>query len=380
MFASVSSMVDLFNRDNIATLKNLGYDVTVACNFSEGSVYSESQAMQFRKELIKAGHDVINVPVPRSMFDMRGMINTIRILRNDMKKKKYKLVHCQSPIGGVLCRLAAYSFRKHGMKVIYFAHGFHFYSGAKLINWLAFYSAERVCAKLTDCVITLNREDYLRASRHFPTRVSYVPGVGLDLESINTVTADKESKCEELGIPSDKKIILSVCELSYRKNCEVAVRAFVKSGRKDAVLVLCGIGEQMNMLKSLVHNAGAEDRVFFAGFRNDIIKMFKISDIFIFTTRQEGLPVALMQAMACGLPVLCSEIRGNVDLVKNKRGGYMYDPDNVAGFSDGINRLLDNPKLCRKMGNVNASHILNYDKSVVNEIMKGIYKSVVENE
>lgn len=376
MFASVASMVDLFNRDNINTLEKLGYKVTVACNFSEGSVYSREQAVQFGKELQKAGHDVINVPVPRSISDISGMINTIKILRKDMRKKHYKLVHCQSPIGGVLCRLAAAPFRKYGTRVIYFAHGFHFFTGAKLINWLAYFNAERVCAYMTDCIITLNREDYLRASRHFSARVEYVPGVGLDIAAIESVTADKKKKCAELGIPDDKKILLSVCELSQRKNCETAVKAFIAAKRDDAILVMCGIGEQMNMLKAIVHEAGAEDKIFFTGFRNDIIQMFKIADIFIFTTRQEGLPVALMQAMACGLPVLCTEIRGNVDLVRNKKGGFMYDPDNVEGFVSGITNLLDNPKLCSKMGKANQSHIMNYDKSVVNDIMKGIYVSV----
>ncbi|MDE6636585.1 MAG: glycosyltransferase, partial [Lachnospiraceae bacterium] len=310
MFASVASMVDLFNRDNIKILEELGYKVDVAANFSEGSVYSAEQAKQFKDELESKGHEVINVPVPRSMYDIKGMVNTVRILRKHMSAKRYNIVHCQSPIGGVLCRIAAAPFRKSGTKVVYYAHGFHFYKGAKMFNRIVFYNIEKICAHLTDCLITLNREDYKAASQKFAVHAEYVRGVGMNLDEINRVPAEREKVRAELNIPSDKKIILSVCELSRRKNCAVAIEAFAKADRDDSVLVLCGIGEQTDMLKELAVSLGVEKKVIFAGFCNDIIRMFKASDMFIFTSKQEGLPVALMQAMACGLPVVCSRIRG----------------------------------------------------------------------
>lgn len=377
MFASVASMVDLFNRDNIAILEELGYEVTIACNFNEGSVYSHKQAKAYMKELKRDGYDIINVPVPRSLYDIKGMLGTYFKLLNDMKNKHYDIVHCQSPIGGVLCRLAARHFRSSGTKVLYYAHGFHFWKGAPRKNWLIYYNIEKYCSRFTDCLITLNKEDYKRAKREFSSRVEFVPGVGLDIDEIDHVSVDKKKKCEELGIPSDKKIVLSVCELSERKNCLTAIRAFIQAGRDDSIMLLCGIGAQEKMLKKYVIEHNARGRVFFAGFRNDIIEIFKMSDVFIFTSRQEGLPVALMQAMASGLPALCSRIRGNKDLIKNGRGGYMYEPWDTKGYIEGLELLLDNGAERIKMGSYNRRHLQKYDIDSVNDIMRKIYISLI---
>lgn len=378
IFASVASMVDLFNRDNIDILMDLGYEVTVACNFKEGSVYSKETAKQFKKELRIMGCDTVNVPVPRHASDIYGMVHTIDILRKDMKKKHYDIVHCQSPIGGVLARIAAYPFRKEGTKVIYFAHGFHFYTGAPEINWLVYYNIEKLCAHFTDVLLTLNREDYVRAKKHFDTDVRYIPGAGIDMWGIIDCVPDIKKKREEFNIPANKRIIISVCELSYRKNCETMIRAFIKADRDDTVLLMCGIGAQMDMLKELVDREGVADKVIFAGFREDIIELFKIADMFMFTSRQEGLPVALMQAMACKLPVLCSKIRGNVDLIKDSEGGYMYNCEDVDGFAEGISRILDDKETAARMGECNFSKISGYDRNVVNKIMKKIYVSMGE--
>lgn len=378
MFASVASMVDLFNRDNIRILEELGYNVDVAANFSEGSVYSAGQAKRFKRELADAGHCVIDVPVPRSMFDISGMIRTVIKLRKHMSVKHYDIIHCQSPIGGVLCRIAAAPFRKQGTRVIYYAHGFHFYKGAPLFNRIVFYNIEKMCARITDCIITLNNEDYEAATQNFAAHVEYVRGVGLDVGGIQSIPAKREDVRKELGIPPYKKIILTVCELSRRKNCAVAIEAFARAGRDDAVLVLCGIGEQENMLRELAESLGIGEKVIFAGFCSDIIRMFKASDMFLFTSKQEGLPAALMQAMACGLPVVCSRIRGNTDLIENKRQGFMCRYDNINGFSRGINILLDNPGLAKRMGERNMKVIRPYDKEYVNGRIREIYLSLAD--
>jgi len=374
LFASVASMIDLFNRDNIDILTDLGYEVTVCANFKEGSVYSKEQAKAFKEELISNGINVIDVPVPRSASDILGMVNTVRILRDEFMKNDYDILHCQSPIGGVLARIAAMPFRKNGLKVLYFAHGFHFYTGAPTANWLIYYNIEKLCAKITDVILTLNKEDYLRARKFFDSDIRYIPGAGIDVEEIYNTICNPMDMREEFGIDEDKKILLSVCELSERKNCLTMIKAFLAADRDDAVLVLCGIGEQMDMLKEYVKNNDAEDRIIFAGFRNDIIKMFKSSDMFIFTSKQEGLPVALMQAMACGLPVLCSDIRGNSDLMKDGYGGYMYAPYDVDGFAEGINKILDSDT--SRTSAFNLKRIKKYDISAVNTVMENIYKEL----
>lgn len=379
MFASVASMVDLFNRDNMDMLEELGCKVDVAANFTEGSVYSKEQADAFAIEMKSAGREVINVPIPRSMYNIKDMIKTIRILRKHMSIKHYDIIHCQSPIGGVLCRIAAAPYRKEGTKVLYYAHGFHFFKGADLFYWLVFYNIEKLCARITDCLITLNKEDYNRAANNFKTNVCYMKGVGLDLQEIYDVPADRDGVREELGIAKDAKIIVSVSELSRRKNCMTCLQAFAKADRDDAVLLFLGIGEQMDMLREQANMLGISDKVVFAGFRNDVIRIMKSSDVYIFSSKQEGLPVSLMQAMACKLPVLVSRIRGNTDLVENKKQGFMFSYDNVDGYAKGINILLDNPKLSKRMGNANGEVIKDYDKEPVNKMMKQLYIQLLKN-
>jgi len=261
--------------------------------------------------------------------------------------------------------------------VLYYAHGFHFFRGAPFKYWLIYYNAEKICANFTDCVLTLNREDYKRASKFFNSRIEYVPGVGLDLDEIDSVKADKNKICEELGIPADKKIILTAGELSERKNTKTAIRAFIHAERDDAVLVICGIGQKEEELKQYVKDCGVEDRIIFAGFRNDIIEMFKASDIFLFTSKQEGLPVVVMQAMATGLPILCSNIRGNKDLIRNGYGGYLYSPMDTLGYKDGIVALLDDEDKCKAMGMINKRRVRKYSIASVNNIMKKIYISLI---
>lgn len=373
MFASVASMVDLFNRDNMDMLEELGCKVDVAANFTEGSVYSKEQADAFAIEMKKAGREVIDVPIPRSMYNIKDMVKTIKILRKHMSVKHYDIVHCQSPIGGVLCRIACAPYRKEGMKVLYYAHGFHFFKGADLFYWLVFYNIEKLCAHLTDCLITLNKEDYTRAAENFKTEVCYMKGVGLDLQEIYDVPVDRNGVRKELGLSEDTKIIVSVSELSRRKNCMTCLQAFAKAGRNDAVLLFLGIGEQMDMLKEEAKKLGVSDKVIFAGFRNDVIRIMKASDVYIFSSKQEGLPVSLMQAMACKLPVLVSRIRGNTDLIENKKQGFMFSYDNSDAYAKGINKLLDNPKLCKRMGDVNGEVIKGYDKEPVNKMMKDLY-------
>ena len=150
--------------------------------------------------------------------------------------------------------------------------------------------------------------------------------------------------------------------------------------RYESILVLCGIGEQMEYLKDLALELDIRKRVYFVGFQKDIIEVLKIADLFIFTSKQEGLPVALMQAMACKLPVICSRLRGNVDLITHKEGGYMFHPENVEGFAKGLDHLLHCEKLCKKMGNINAERVQNYGKIAVNEIMENIYLSLGGND
>lgn len=157
MLASVASMIDLFNADNMNILEKLGCRIDVAANFSKGSITSQERVAAYRRELEVRGINVYNTPIPRSIFKIGDIINSYKQIRKLTKEKHYRIVHCHSPIGGVVARFACRKARKTGRKVIYTAHGFHFFKGASLINWLIFYPIERLCSHFTDVLITINQ-------------------------------------------------------------------------------------------------------------------------------------------------------------------------------------------------------------------------------
>ena len=381
LVANVPSMIDMFNRDNISILLNMGYKLCVACNFNNASNYSADRTEKLKHDLDELGVEHIDLPVPRSVTKVFDLIPAINILKNWLKNNPCKLIHCQSPFGGVVARLAAKPFRKNGTKVLYYAHGFHFFKGASIINWALYYNMEKYLAKYTDVIVTINKEDYNTAKCKLKAdKVTYIPGVGINTKRISGVVADKEKKCAELGISSDKKIILKVAELAKGKNIEAAIEIFSKIKYTDSVLVVCGKGKLLNELKAAAKKFNVADRVFLLGYRTDIFEFCKISDLFLFTSKREGLPVAVMEAMAAGLPVVCSDIRGNSDLIENDKGGYIVKLPNIEEFAAKTDIILADESKRKAMGEYNMSLASGkLDISNIGKMMKDLYTTMLES-
>ena len=373
MLASVASMLDQFNRNNIALLEKLGYQVNIACNFEEGNTSSKEQVIAFRNQMEKEGIETIQIPIPRKISAIGKILKSYRMVKKLVKENHYDIVHCHSPIGGVITRLACRNERKNGLKVIYTAHGFHFFSGAPKKNWVIFYSIEKVLARYTDVLITICQEDYERAKRKkLGKEIVYSPGIGIDVNSIKTLTS-KEDKREELGLSQKDKVILSIGELNRNKNHEVILRAIGNLKRTDVHYVICGRGDLEQHLREVAKEIGMEGRLHLLGFRTDAKEWLKIADIFAFPSFREGLPVSLMEAMAAGLPVVCSKIRGNVDLIQHKKGGYMGVPENQDYYTKAIEQILLKPDLGKRMGMFNQNVIAAFDKEQVEKVMYQVY-------
>lgn len=266
-------------------------------------------------------------------------IKAYKQLKKLIQENNYDIIHCHTPVAGVLTRLAA---RKNkNTTVIYTAHGFHFFKGAPLLNWLIYYPVERFCARYTDKLITINKEDYERA-KQFKLRkhgkVYYVAGVGIDLDKIENIKVDIKKKKTELGIQENTPVLLSVGELIKRKNHETVLKALRQIKDKNFVYLICGRGVLMEHLQNLTKQLGLESKVKFLGFRKDIAEICKAADLFIFPSYQEGLPVALMEAMATGLPVIASNVRGNRDLIAKEN---LFEPNDVAALTNLIKKQLE---------------------------------------
>lgn len=376
MIASVGTMIDSFNRDNIRLLSGLGYEVHVAANFVEGNP-SISRMEKFRQELEQQGVNSFHIPMPRNPYKFGRIITSYKMVKKLVEEHQYDIVHCHSPVGGVVARLACRKARKNGTKVLYTAHGFHFFKGASKTAWLVYYPIEKMCSYFTDVLITINQEDHQRAAELHAKQNVYIPGVGVNTQEFRKIEINTAKKRAQLGIAEGDFLFISVGELSHRKNHETAIRALAKIEDSTCKYLIAGTGPLDSQLKQLVDKLGLKERVIFAGYRSDIKELLHASNAFVFPSIQEGLPVALMEAMAVGLPVVCSRIRGNVDLVENGQGGYLYAPMDVDGFAEGMKKLVHNE--LSSMGMVNMELMEKFDIRTVNTEMEKIYRSVATN-
>lgn len=314
-----------------------------------------------------------DVPFERSPFNLKN-IQAYRELKKIIKKEKFDIIHCHTPVASILTRLCAIKSRRYGTKVIYTAHGFHFFKGASLINWLIYYPIEKICSYFTDTLITINKEDYNLAMKKMKAKkIYYIPGVGIDINKYLNIDIDKSEKRKELGISKDEIMILSVGELSKRKNHEIVIRALAEIKETNVHYFIAGRGKLKNYLLDLCKKLNVLNRVHFLGFRSDINELCIVSDIFCFPSKQEGLPVALMEAMICGLPIVCSDIRGNTDLVKHKVNGFLCDLNSVDEFKDSIEELINNTDLLYKFKINNQGDILKFSVENVIKEMEMMY-------
>ncbi len=372
MLASVASMIDQFNMSNIDLLQKMGYDVDVACNFKEGNTCSDKRIGKLRKRLAEMQVRCYQIDFARNIKHMRQNMRAYRQVEELMQREHYAFCHCHSPIGGVVARIAGHQTKT---KVIYTAHGFHFYKGAPLLNWLFYYPVEELLSHWTDVLITINHEDYELAQKKFKMKkLVYVPGIGVETYREDLSQESKNAKRDELGIPRDAFMITNAAEFTSNKNQKTIIEAIEKLNNPNIYFVMCGIGEKKEELECYVRKHGLGEHIRFLGFRNDLHEILQTSDCFVLSSFREGLSVALMEAMAEGLPVICGRIRGNVDLVEDGKGGLLVEAGCVQQYQKAIDTLYQNRTSSNlMMGAYNKCKIEKFGIDSVLNDMREIY-------
>lgn len=367
--SNISHKVTSFVTASIAAAHDLEIDFYHASNWqsaAEGQIESDEAEYDIK---------INNVPISRNPF-AKTNIKAYKEIVSIIKREKIDFIHCNTPTGGVLGRLAGK--RCNVKKVIYQAHGFHFYKGAPIVNWLIYYPIEKWMARYTDALITINQEDFELAKRKFKLRrdgqVYYVPGVGIDASSYNVEDSVCKQKREELELKDEDIAVISMGDLIARKNYDVAIRAIAEAKNEKLQYYICGNGPEEVQLKELADELGVSEQIHFLGFRSDIKELLAAADIFLFTTKQEGLPRSMMEAMASGLPCIASRIRGNTDLLENTQGGYLCDMNDVAAYAEKLNILAADHELRDEMGRNNLLTIQKYSTGTVVEEIRKIYK------
>lgn len=357
--ATVQSHICQFHKPLAKLLKENGFEVHIAARDN----LAEKNGLK-----IEYVDKVFNVPFDRSPLSFSN-IKAYKELSKILKENKYDVIHCNTPVGGIITRLLANKYRKQGTKVFYTAHGFHFYKGAPKKNWLLYYPIEKFMSRYTDKLITINHEDYELAKNKFNCDVYHVHGVGVNSNRCFILPKDETAQIKRtLGFDKDDKIILNVGELLPNKNQKTAILAMTKVVKiiPNSKLLIAGNGILKEELQELIDKHSLNDNVKLIGYTTEINKYMNICDLLVACSFREGLPLNLMEAMLCGKFIVASKNRGHNELITNGVNGYLFDPDNADELANLIINALNNT-------NINKDKILELvnpyiDKNVVDEL------------
>jgi glycosyltransferase EpsD len=329
--ATVDSHILHFHLPYLKYFKEQGYEVHVVTNGNQEIPYCDKKHI---------------IPFEKSPYKISN-IKAIIKLKKIIMEEKYDLIHTHTPMGSVVTRIAAKKARKkYNTKVLYTAHGFHFYKGAPKLNWLLFYPIEKYLSRYTDTLITINNEDYDLAKKKFHCRVEYVPGIGIDNNKFDLDMPENE-KIElrnSLGLTKDDYVMIYPAELNKNKNQIFLIEAMRELVKADSNihLLLAGKDYYNGYYQKVVNKYGLDNNIHFLGYRTDIPKLMKISNISVSASVREGLPVNIMEAQLAGLPSVVTNCRGNRDLIKDGINGYVVNIDDLNDMIEKIKKIKDN--------------------------------------
>lgn len=359
--ATVDVHIKTFHLPYLKMLKENGYEVHVATNGDEQFPYCDVK------------HQIC---IERSPFKVNNL-KAIKQLKKIIDKEKFDIIHCHTPMGSVVTRLAAREARKNGTRVIYTAHGFHFYKGAPLINWMLFYPVEWYLAKYTDTLITINQEDFQRAKQRFGKRcndIQYVPGVGIDTKKFDFEMSEKEKikLRETLGLKKDDFVLTCVARLDKNKNQGFLIkcmRELIKE-HKNIHLLLVGRDELNGKYQKISKKMNLEDNVHFLGNRDDVPQLLRISNVAVSASKREGLGMNLIEALYSNIPVIATENRGHRDIVRNYENGYLIQNFDENDFKEKICKIYREENVLEKQ---TKNSIFQFELSYTLRKIRNIY-------
>ncbi len=363
---TISNTINAFLTPHIKMLIEQGHEVDIACNIES----------EINSELLYFGCRVHCIEFARSPLN-KSNYKAYKKIKKLVLSEGYELIHTHTPVASFLTRLACRNIPD--VLILYTAHGFHFYKGAPIKNWIVYYTLEKLAARWTDGLLTMNEEDYKAAKKlrlRKANAVYKVNGVGVDLQKFIPQTPEKKKELrKEYGFKVDDFILIYAAELNYNKHQDLLIQAInvVRNRIPRIKLLLAGRGSYSNQYQQLVKKLNLEENIHFLGYRNDIANLLHIADLAVSSSRREGLPVNVMEAMATGLPLVVTACRGNRDLVEDGVNGYMVGIDDVLGFAKAVEKLYVLEEIRKRFGEKSQNLIKQYSLDQVLEEMKEIY-------
>lgn len=354
--ATVDSHIINFHIPYLKLFREKGYEVHV-CTGEEGKIpYCDKK---------------YSISIKRNPYKIDNIV-AIKQLKNIINENNYEIIHCHTPMGSVVTRLAAKEARKNGTRVIYTAHGFHFYKGAPLLNWLIYYPIEKWLSKYTDCLITINQEDYELAKKKFKKckQIELVHGVGFNTKKFDIEISEQELDKLRKQIEIDKKniVLTYVAELNKNKNQILLIKTIEELIKEDKKyrLLLIGDGNKKQEYEKYIEQHYLQDYVKILGKRTDIPQILKLTNIYVASSLREGLPINILEAMYMGLPIIATNNRGHRELIKGEENGDIIN-NNIDELKDRIT------KMCESEEQIKKYNIDQYKIETVEEKMHKIY-------
>lgn len=366
LVATVQSHIAQFHRPLATLLHDNGCEVHVAARDN----LAEKNGLR-----IDFADKIYNLPFARSPKSKDNYF-AYKQLKKILDTEKYDVVHCNTPMGGIVTRLAAREVRKKGTQVIYTAHGFHFYKGGPLKSWIFYYPIEKLFSRLTDILITITYEDYRLALKEFHCRVEHMHGVGVDEKRYFPVDkAQKNILRQKMGFNSEQRIILCIGELNENKNQSVAIRMMrtIREQYPDALLLLAGNGPKQSCLEELIVQEGLQDNVKQLGYVTNLQDYQHIIDVQVCCSRREGLPLNVVESMLSGNAIVATLNRGHRELIQDGKNGYIVPQNDPIAMADKVLTLFHDDNLKSEMESVAHTFAIQYGVNSVKKELARIY-------
>tara|TARA_B110000879_G_C11087730_1_gene477624 strand:- start:16 stop:1155 length:1140 start_codon:yes stop_codon:yes gene_type:complete len=302
--------------------------------------------------------DIIHkVKFDRSPFSLKNL-KALMLLIKLMRIFKFEVIHCHTPTASVIVRLAYILSFQWKSFIFYTAHGFIFYKGSPLKNWLIFYPIEILMSFATDCIITMNNEDWGYINKPwFRCKYKYnIDGIGVnpDRLALNTNSQSLNNLRAELKIEPKDQVFIYIGEFNKRKNHRYifdAIRKLIEcTEEKFVVLFAGGFSTEKKYCAEYAKKHHFENHLRFLGYRNDISNLIAISDIGITSSKTEGLPIGVLELMFSKKLVLASNIRGHKEILKDGENGFLFDLSNSDSLKNKMLLFLKNTQLSKEVG------------------------------
>lgn len=287
-----------------------------------------------------------DLPCDRNPF-RGGIAKSVKVLKEILQKDNYDILVCSTVVGSIIARLAAASFRKKGLKVIYMCHGLHFFPGASVSRWVMGYPVEKFLESKTDVIIVTNDLDLELVNKYLNIpHVEKSHSMGVNLSKFRSAALSDDERVEQrklLGIAPDDFVLTYVAEIIDNKNQTMLLNAFeiVRKTVLNAKLMLVGPEHDDGALRKLIESKGLQNEVMLLGWRSDVPMLLHLSDVYVASSKSEGLGLNLIEAMACDLPVVATKNRGHLEIVCHDKNGYLVDINDHENMAAHVLRLHD---------------------------------------